>query len=657
MSLALNLKNEQLSTEELDKLAAMRQRCARRILLSTTLAASGHPGGSLSALDLLLVTYGLIRHDPLRPSWEERDRVVVSMGHISPGVYSVLAEYGYFSEEDFLAGFRRAGSGFPGHVERIVPGVEWDTGNLGQGLSVAVGMALSLKMKGSARKVIAFMGDGEQQKGQISEALRFAGKYKLDNLMVIIDRNHLQICGETSCIMPQEIRASYAASGWNVLYLEDGHDCGAIHRTFSDVYQGKVANPEAPTVIVARTIMSKGISFMENLAKYHGSPLKQEQLAAALAELGVENDLERFVELRKNPVATHTKITHKSTYPEILPGQPITYGADVLTDCRSAYGAALLGLAEANNGADHAPKIVGVSCDLEGSVKMGDFRKHSPRAFFEAGIQEHHAATMAGAISREQLAVFFSTFGAFALSEVYNQNRLSDINETELKIVATHVGLDVGEDGPTHQCIDYLGLLRNFFRFSAFVPADPNQTDRIIRYVGSHGGNFFVGMGRSNTPVITREDGTPFFDAGYEFKPGKGDWLRRGDQGTIITYGALVPYAMKAYERLKGEGIAVGVLNMASLLPVDREAILEAAKAGPILTVEDHHVDTGLGAMVGIILAEEGIGTRFRRLGVTRYGASGKPADLYADQSLDDNGIVAGCKELLSVAVIGKFVN
>jgi transketolase len=647
MTFALNMKHGQLSTEESAKLRAMRQRCARRILLSTTLAASGHPGGSLSALDLLLVTYGLISHDPARPLWEERDRVVVSMGHISPGVYSVLAEYGYFSEEDFLAGFRRAGSSFPGHVERIVPGVEWDTGNLGQGLSAAVGMALALKMKGSERKVIVFMGDGEQQKGQISEALRFAGKYKLDNLMVIIDRNHLQICGTTTCVMPQEIRASYAASGWNVLYLEDGHDYQAIHRTFADAYQGRVANPQAPSVIVARTVMSKGVSFMENQAKYHGSTLNQEQLAAALAELGVENDFDRFAALRKKPVAIHTKIDHRPASPAIRSGEPVVYGAGVMTDCRSAYGKALLGLAEANNGAGAVPKVVGISCDLEGSVKMGDFRKHSPGAFFEAGIQEHHAATMAGALSREQLAVFFSTFGAFAASEVYNQNRLNDINETELKVVATHVGLDVGEDGPTHQCIDYLGLLRNFFRFSVLAPADPNQTDRITRYVATHAGNFFVGMGRSLTPVITREDGAPFFGADYEFRIGKGDWLRRGHKGTIITYGALVPYAMIAWQRLQEEGIAVGVLNMASLLPVDRQAVIEAAKTGPVLTVEDHHVDTGLGAMAGMILAEEGIATPFRRLGVSRYGASGKPADLYADQGLDPDGIIKAMKELL----------
>ena len=137
MSFKLDIEQTELSEQEISELREMRRRCARRILLSTSLAASGHPGGSLSSLDMLLVAYGIIKHDPKQPHWQGRDRFVESIGHISPGVYSVLAEYGYFSEDDFLSGFRRTGSGFPGHVESIAPGVEWDTGNLGPGLSAA----------------------------------------------------------------------------------------------------------------------------------------------------------------------------------------------------------------------------------------------------------------------------------------------------------------------------------------------------------------------------------------------------------------------------------------------------------------------------------------------------------------------------------------
>ena len=637
MSLTFNLAAADLSAAELASLQAMRTRCAKRILLSTSLAASGHPGGSLSSLDMLLVAYGILRHDPKQPRMEERDRFVASIGHISPGVYSVLAEHGYFSEEDFLAGFRRTDSGFPGHVESIVPGVEWDTGNLGQGLSAAVGMAHAFKLKGMSNRVFCLMGDGEQQKGQIVEAIRHAVKYKLDNLTVLIDRNKLQICGSTEEIMPQCMQKLYGGLGFQAIKLEDGHDCNALYKAMREAYRNLSG---VPTVLIARTIMSKGVSFMENKAKYHGSTLPADDLAQALAELGVENDFEHWQARRKQPVSGRTIMPPRADYPRVQAGQPIVYPADKTTDCRSAYGNALTSLAQVNNKEGQSPVVVGISCDLEGSVKMDGFHKHSPQAYLELGIQEHHAAGTAGAMSCEKLVTFFSTFGSFAVSEVYNQNRLNDFNHSNVKVVATHVGLDVGEDGPTHQCIDYLGLMKNYFRFSVFMPADPNQTDRIIRHIAVQPGNCFVGMGRSKTPTITREDGSIYYDANYVFTPGHADWLRCGPDATIITYGALTPACIEAWELLKKAGKSVGVLNMASLLPLDKEAVLSAArKSGAIVTVEDHHVETGLGASVATVLLDNGLAPKMQRLGVQRYGGSGKPSDLYKQQGLDAESI------------------
>jgi transketolase len=644
MPLKLDLAATDLTDQEITSLQEMRTRCVRRILLSTSLAASGHPGGSLSSLDMLLVAYGLLKNNPEDPRMAERDRMVESIGHISPGVYGVLAEYGYFTEDDFLAGFRRTGSGFPGHVESIVPGVEWDTGNLGQGLSTAVGMAQAFKTKRMDNRVFCLMGDGEHQKGQIVEAMRHAHKYGLDNLTVLVDRNHLQICGDTADIMPQSIRELYRVMGWNVVYLEDGHDYNAIFRAMRDSYMNTGG---VPTVIVARTIMGKGISFMENKAKYHGSPLPPDMLAEALTELGVDNDFAQWQKRRQEPVQTNTIMQPRTDYPNIQPGEPIVYDADTVTDCRSGYGNALLGLAKANNKPGEPPVITGVSCDLEGSVKMGGFHKYSPEGYLELGIQEHHAAAVSGAMSCENLVTFFSTFGSFAVSEVYNQNRLNDFNHANIKVVATHVGLDVGEDGPTHQCIDYLGLMKNYFRFSVFMPCDPNQTDRIVRYIATQPGNFFVGMGRSKMSVVTREDGSVYYDADYSFTPGKADWLRRGTDATIITYGAVTPACMDAWQILTDAGKSVGVLNMASLLPMDVGAVIEAAGTGPIVTVEDHHVETGLGASVSVALLEQGLAPKMKRLGVEHYGGSGKPADLYRQQGLDGKSIALSVQQLL----------
>ncbi|CAK8717678.1 transketolase [Candidatus Electronema aureum] len=644
MPLKFDLSAADLSSAELASLKEMRTRCARRILLSTSLAASGHPGGSLSSLDMLLVAYGILRHDPKNPRMEARDRFVASIGHISPGVYSVLAEHGYFNEEDFLAGFRRTGSGFPGHVESIVPGVEWDTGNLGQGLSTAVGMAHAFKLKGLNNRVFCLMGDGEQQKGQIVEAIRHAVKYKLDNLTVLIDRNKLQICGSTEDIMPQCMQKLYGGLGFNAVKLENGHDCNAIYKAMRDAYRNISG---VPTVLIAQTVMGKGISFMENKAKYHGSTLPADDLAKALAELGVANDFEQWQEKRKQPVSGKSIMPPRADYPSVQAGEPIVYPVDKPTDCRSGYGNALTSLAQANNKAGQPPVIVGISCDLEGSVKMDGFHKHSPQAYLELGIQEHHAAGTAGAMSCENFVTFFSTFGSFAVSEVYNQNRLNDFNHSNVKVVATHVGLDVGEDGPTHQCIDYLGLMKNYFRFSVFMPADPNQTDRIIRHIAVQPGNHFVGMGRSKTPTITREDGSIYYDADYVFTPGQADWLREGTDATIITYGALTPACIEAWKLLKQAGKSVGVLNMASLLPLDKDAVLAAAKRGPIVTVEDHHVETGLGASAAAVLIDKGLAPKMKRLGVKQYGGSGKPSDLYKQQGLDAESIAKTVLELI----------
>ncbi|MGC8719302.1 MAG: transketolase family protein, partial [Thermodesulforhabdaceae bacterium] len=255
--------------------------------------------------------------------------------------------------------------------------------------------------------------------------------------------------------------------------------------------------------------------------------------------------------------------------------------------------------------------------------------------------QEHHAATVSGAISKEGFVSFFSTFGVFGGCETYNQHRLNDINNTQLKLVCTHLGLDVGEDGQTHQCIDYIGLFRNLFGWSVFIPADPNQTDRIVRYAAKTPGNIFVGMGRSKTPVITDMEGKPFFANGYEFTPGKFEWVRPGTAGAIMTCGPLLVHAIKAWEQLKDNGIAPAVINCASIKPFDRESVIKAAATGFILTVEDHHVDTGIGSIVASIIAEECLPCRVVRLGVKRYGSSGSPEELYRMEQIDADSIVA----------------
>ncbi|MCI0652400.1 MAG: transketolase [Planctomycetes bacterium] len=626
---------ETLSADYLEWHESARAQCRREIVQMTHLADSGHPGGSLSSLDVYLVLYSHANLDPQNPWARERDRIVVSHGHTSPGVYSVLARLGYFPPEDVIAHFRRTSHVFEGHIEREAPGVEWTTGNLGQGLSAAAGMALGLRLRGIAARVFVPMGDGEQQKGQIAEARRFIAKYALHNVTVIIDRNRLQIGGETAKIMPQRIEDGWRADGWHTVEI-DGHDPVAIYRALRSA-AGDAAQPHA---IIANSVMGKGVSFMENKADFHGRGPKPDEYARAAKESGEDPALWNLEPYRARAAAGAKRPLPKppNEYPRIVPGEPRTYAGDTKTDNRSAFGAALADVAKANARGTFTPIAV-FDCDLEGSVKTEAFHAAFPAHFFEAGIQEHHTAACAGALSIEGIASVFADFGVFGICETYNQHRLTDINHGHLKLVCTHIGLDVGEDGKTHQCIDYVGVLRNIFGMRIIVPADPNQTDRALRYLLAEPGMFFLGMGRSKLPVITAEDGSPYFAGGYRFEPGRGDWIRRGAQGIVVAMGTVTGRAFQAVSALAKEGLALGLAHLAMPAEPTADFIDEIARAPLLVTVEDHSVRTGLGECLAAALFARGHALPHLRLGVERYAPSGGANSVFLSQRLDAESI------------------
>ena len=417
------------------------------ILTMTTLAKSGHPGGSMSSLEMYLVLYHFARLDPARPSWADRDRIVVSHGHTSPGVYCALADAGFFELEDAVAHFRQAGSPFEGHVERSVPGVEWGTGNLGQGLSAGVGFALGARLTERGYHTFVAMSDGEQHKGQVAEARRLAVKEGLSDLTVVVDLNGIQISGRTGDVMPVDIAADFAADGWGVVEV-DGHDAAALYAALASA----VADRSRPVAVLARTVIGKGVSFMEGQAEFHGRGLSAEEYDRAIAELGVAPMLERARKLREGATATAPLDVCACGIPLDF-GAPQTYTREKDTDNRSAFGTALADLAIGN---PDVPMAV-LDCDLAASVKTGAFANARPDGFVQCGVGEHNAATVAGTLSVSDVVTFFADFGVFGADEVYNQQRLNDINEASVKLALTHCGLDVGEDGKTHQCLDYVG--------------------------------------------------------------------------------------------------------------------------------------------------------------------------------------------------------
>ncbi len=624
-------EREKLTNEEIIELKALSRLAKGDILTMTRLAGTGHPGGSISSLDAYLVLFSYAKLEGT-----QRDRVVISHGHTSPGVYSALARLGHMPIDEVTAFFRKGGSPFEGHVVKGIPFIDWSTGNLGQGLSAGCGFALASRIKKEDAHAYVFMGDGEQQKGQLSEARRFASKYKLTNITALIDYNHLQISGSIDHVMPQNIIENYLSDGWSVIEI-NGHDYNEIYAAFR-----KARSSENPVCMLAHTVMGNGIPFMENKEKYHGNPLNEKEYKEALEALEMEDNFEFYREKRKGQWTWKPSMEVQTV--NVDTGSPFTYIDNDKLDNRSAFGKTLKDLGDKNIG--KGCTICTFDCDLAGSVKTGDFCSAYPDYFFQGGIQEHNTATVAGALSTTGILTFFAAFGAFGIDETYNQERLNDINHTNLKLILTHVGLDVGPDGKTHQCIDYVGLSRNLFNFKTIVPCDPNQVDRAVRYIAGTEGNFLVATGRNRWPVICSDDKKPFFGDGYTFEYGKMDTIKEGRDGVIIAYGGMVVKAVKITEELAEKGINLKVINMPCVHEIDNDVMRETLAQPHIFTYEDHNVFTGIAPAVTGYLLKNGYRGKFESFGVRHYGASGDTEEVYTIEGLDVESMI---KALLKI--------
>lgn len=622
-----------LSSQQLSFTQAFAKSCRSSILRMVAQAQSGHPGGSLSCIDFLSLIY-------TQRVAESNEPVIVSNGHISPAVYSVLAELKVIPKEHVIESFRRPNDIYEGHVNRKIPGVFYGTGPLGVGGSVASSFALGNHLSQKDGLVFLLMGDGEQQEGQAYEMMNFAAKYKLGNLLLFVDYNEVQLTDSLESIMPTHVKEHYAAAGWHVQEV-DGHNLSALWEA--------IANAEAvkdqPSVIIGKTVMGKGIALMEGkgLEKkpdWHGKSPKKEEADAAVSLIQLTEEeqkvLDEGVAGLKIAIQAHSELIPAA----VNTGTPKTYGVEVFTDCRSAYGSALVDLATLN------PHVLAMTADLAESVKTDGVKKLFPERHIECGIAEQHMVSAAGGLSLRGFVPFCSTFGAFMTSRAKDQARVNDINETNVKMVSTHCGLSVGEDGPTHQAIDDISSFAGFFHTQIFEPADPNQCDRIVRTVAGTNGNFYVRMGRSKLPILTKEDGTPFFGDGYVFKPGKADVIREGKRATIVASGPMVTYALQAAEKLGGD---IDVIAVSSFIPFDSETIVASAKkTGRVVTAHDHNIDTGLGSFVQEALFEAGVLVPVKRLGVSGYQLSGTSDELYVKAGLSVEAMVEALKSVLT---------
>lgn len=578
-------------------------------------AGSGHIGGSMSSLDVLLMLYASADISPERMNDADRDRIILSMGHVSPALYCVLAAFGFVDTQELFDKYRREPGVFEGHPNNLAPGVEWCNGCLGQGLSQGCGTALAQKLRGfSNAHTYVVMGDGEQSKGQLQEAMELAHQYGLKNLTAIVDMNHRQSSGETAQVLDVDVAQRFRAAHWQVIEI-DGHDHQAILEALAQADKAEV-----PTCILAHTVMGKGISAIENDWHYHGKLLTDDQVKQALEDFDRQAAALPPITLPLRPwcgVHTASPVTPPA---RLNAGSPRVYQTDDRVDGRKACATVLKELAASNEG------ICVLDCDLAAGLGIDGLNDIRPGTLVECGIQEHNAMSAAGGLAACGLRTFFMDFGMFALMEPINQLRVLDQNHIPLKVIATHCGLDVGQDGKSHQLIDAIALSNILLGFELILPADPNQTDRALRYLAASDKPGILAVPRSVLPVLTDEAGKPIYGGDEPFAYGQADWLRHGTEAVIVTYGIMAAKALEAHQLLLKRGISCGVLNVSSPKALDEAKLREAAATGLILTVEDHNRASGLGAMLGTFLMERGMRCAYVRMGVESYGISA-PAD------------------------------
>ncbi len=636
-----------LSSSDIQLISAFSKACSGSIIQMVANAKSGHPGGSLSNLDFFSVLYTQI----ISKTGEE---LVVSNGHISPAVYAVLAEMGYIDKNDVIENLRTFGSVFEGHVNRHVSGINIGTGPLGAGVSMAAGVAVAKQKDFKNKKnatdendflemVFATIGDGEAQEGQVYETFLFAAQEKLNNFCVYVDFNRVQLTASLEETMKINIPAIGKACGWNVVEI-DGHNYEEIFAALQNASEQQ----EKPTLIVGKTIMGHGVEFMEKdgrelKASWHGKAPSLEDVKKAMeTELKLTTEeIEILENFRKNNIewTPEKPFFAENLAPLTLSsGTPIVYEVDDLTDCRSAYGKALLNLAEENS------EILALSADLQGSVMTKFVAQERPEQHIEVGIAEQNLVSVSGGLSLNGYIPFCSTFAAFMGSRAKDQARLNDINRCNVKMVATHAGLSAGPDGPTHQAIDDSGSFLGMFNTHICEPADPNHCDRIIRYVGTHYGNFYVRMGRHKIETLTKENGEIFFDADYKYEYGKCDILRKShsdEKIVIVASGGTVREALEAWKKCdEVQQKNVEIVITSSIKKFDETLISSLKNAKKIITCEDHNPLSGLASAIKNVCIEHKIYPEtFEVCAVTHYQLSGNDRELYAAGGIDAESI------------------
>jgi transketolase len=610
-------------TPDLEKLQKIAALIRYHILAATTRAGSGHPTSSMSATELLvgLMFGGFFRYDANNPGHPNNDRLIFSKGHASPLFYALWVAAGKLDGEEFINTYRKMGSPLEGHPTVTYPYVEAATGSLGQGLSIGVGQALNARYLDKLPYITyVLLGDSEMAEGSQWEALEIAAHYRLDNLIGILDVNRLGQRGETMYGHNLEAyERRIAAFGWETI-LVDGHSFPEVLEAYKQA--GQVV--DKPTMIIAKTIKGKGVSLLEDKNGWHGKALKPEEFDKALPELG-EIDKTVRGEIPR-PEDRHPVKPVPGTVDQLY------YSPDKPVATRTAYGNALTRLYP------KFPAIVSVDGEVSNSTMADIFQEAYPERFFEMYIAEQNMAGVAlGLACRGQLP-FASSFAAF-LTRAFDQIRMSQYSDTNIKFVGSHAGVSIGEDGPSQMGLEDLAMFRTILHSVVLYPCDAVSTERLVEEAARHRGIVYLRTTRSATPILYGPD--------EAFPIGGCKVLRRSarDAATVVAAGITLFEALKAYNELQQEGITIRVIDLYSIKPPDQAALEEAAReTRAVITVEDHYAEGGLGEAVMSALAAAP--TPVYSLAVRKKPQSGPPAELLDYEDISHKAIAARVKAL-----------
>ena len=587
-------------------------------LRASAKAGSGHPTSSMSAADLAAVLLAShFRYDFDEPKSPANDRLVFSKGHASPLVYGLFRAAGALSEEEFGT-YRQFGSRLEGHPTPVLPWVDVATGSLGQGLPIGVGMAIAGKRLDQLPfRVWVICGDSEMAEGSMWEAAEHAAFYELDNLTAIIDVNRLGQRGET---MHGWNLSSYSdrlrAFGWHAIEV-DGHDVEQIDAA----YREAESTTGRPTAIVAKTVKGKGYSEIEDKGGWHGKAVAEDAVEALGGIRNVEVDIPK-------PDAGKPHAFGSPGTPE-WPRYEL--GSKVAT--RKAYGDALAAL----GGVD--PKVVVLDGEVSNSTYAEIFRDAHPDRFFEMYIAEQQMVAAAVGMQVLGWKPFASTFAAF-MSRGYDFVRMAAISRATLKLCGSHAGVSIGEDGPSQMALEDLAEFRAIHGSTVLYPCDGNQTAKLVQAMADIEGISFLRTTRADTAVVYEPD--------EEFPVGGSKTLRSSDDDdvTIVAAGITLHEALTAADTLAAEGVSARVIDLYSVKPIDAET-LQSIRT-PIVTVEDHWAEGGIGEAVLSVLAESEEQMPVRLLAVRELPHSGKPAELLAAAGIDAEHICAAARALVS---------